>query len=617
MTGLIPEETIQQIAEAVDIVEVISQYVPLRPSGKNFRGLCPFHTEKTPSFTVSPEKQIFYCFGCRAGGNVFNFLMRYERISYPEAVRALAEQVGISVRTAGGEDAERQRKRREELLRVNAAAARAYQAALRESRGGRLALDYLSSRGVAAESIETFGLGYAPQGWDYLLKLLRNQGISVESIEAAGLIQRSVQTGRHYDRFRHRIVFPIHDVEGRVLAFGGRTLTSDRPDVPKYLNSPETYVFSKGNQLYGLNLAKDHIRQERNAFICEGYLDLIAMHQNGFRNAVATSGTALTKGQVSLLRRFADEVVLVFDGDVAGAAAAERGWDILLQHSMGVRVLPLPAGEDPDSFLRSNSEEFRARAREAPPYVDFCVGAICSSRDLQSAEGKVECVKEVARVLAKVPSAAERDQYLGQVAHVTGVNPEIILAELETHLPGGRRPGRPALTPETVRLYWDKSRRYEKAEEEVVQLLLQDEALWEELPEELVPQCFKHNVWRTVFAVLWERRRCGDKIYPSDILGLFSEPETADHVSQLLIGVRRHDETDNPAEVLRQHAAVLKGRDAPAREEEMARLLERVQDAERRGNVEELDASLAALNALKRQPPPIGPEGGGPTGAYR
>lgn len=618
MAGLIPEETIQQVTEAVDIVEVISQYVPLKQAGKNYRGLCPFHKEKTPSFTVSPEKRIFYCFGCRAGGNVFNFLMRYERMSYPEAVRALAEQVGIAVPTTGGVDAERQRERREELLRVNAATARVYQAALRDSRAGRRAREYLASRGVSDDAIEAFGLGYAPQGWDYLLKTLKKQGITAHMLEAAGLVQRSAQTGRHYDRFRHRLIFPIHNAEGRVVAFGGRTLAGESPDVPKYLNSPETPVFTKGNRLYGLHLAKDQIRQEGSAFICEGYLDLIAMHRNGFRNAVATAGTALTKAQVSLLRRFTDTVVLVFDADEAGAAATERGWDLLLQRAMTVRVLPLPAGEDPDSFLRSRGEEeFRSQAAEAPPFLDFCMVTVPRRHDLQSAEGKVKCVKEVLRILAKVPSVVERGRYLDDLAQATGVNPEIILSELNAFLPDGRGVRRPPLTPETVNLYWDKSRRYEKAEQEVVQLLLQDDALWEELPEGFVPEDFQHPVWRTVFGLMWEQRCTEAPASPTNVFALFSQPEIADHVSQLLMGALRHDEADSPAEVLRKDAAFLKGRAAATKEEEMARLLERIQDAERLGNVQELDASLAALDALKRQLPTLGPECDPPMGIYQ
>jgi len=539
-------------------------------------------------------------------------------MSYPEAVRGLAERVGIAVPTTGGVDAERQRERREELLRVNAATARVYQAALQDSRAGRRAREYLASRGVSDDAIEAFGLGYAPQGWDYLLKTLKKQGITTHMLEAAGLVQRSAQTGRYYDRFRHRLIFPIHNAEGRVVAFGGRTLAEERPDVPKYLNSPETPIFTKGNQLYGLHLAKDRIRQEGSALISEGYLDLIALHRSSFRNAVATAGTALTKAQVSLLRRFTDTVVLVFDADEAGAAATERGWDLLLQHAMTVRVLPLPAGEDPDSFLQSRGEEeFRSQAAQAPLFLDFCMATLPRRHDLRSAEGKVKCVKEVVRILAKVPSVVERDRYLDDLAQTTGVNPEIILSELNTFLPDGRGVRRPPLTPETVSLYWDKSRRYEKAEQEVVQLLLQDDALWEELPEEFVPEDFQHPVWRTVFELMWEQRRTETPASPANMFALFSQPEIADHVSQLLMGALRHDEADSPAEVLRKDAAFLKGRAAATREEEMARLLKRIQDAERLGNVQELDASLAALDALKRQPPRVGPERDPPMGVYQ
>lgn len=443
MAGLIPESIIEDVRRAADIVEIVSEVVALKPAGRNLVGLCPFHNEKTPSFTVNPEKQIFHCFGCGQGGNVFAFLMQHQGIGFPEAVRALAERYQVAMpQTAGGPAAGGEADLRSRLQAVNALALEFYRHCLTHPQKGQAARDYLAGRGLSAQVIEAFQLGYAPPGWDHLARFLKGRRVPETLAEKAGLIAPRRSGSGFYDRFRGRVVFPIIDVGGKVVGFGGRVLDDA---LPKYLNSPETPLYNKRRCLYGLHQAREHCRAARSVFIVEGYLDLLALHQHGIANAVATLGTALTAEQVGLLKRFigSGDIVLVFDGDAAGQKAAERTRPIFEQlHSrfqpgsfqresgVNTRVLELPDGHDPDTFLRGRgAAAFAALAAGAKGMVAFLIDAALRQHG-DTIEGRALAVGELVGPLQAVGDPVTRSLYIKLLAEKVGVDEAAIARRL-------------------------------------------------------------------------------------------------------------------------------------------------------------------------------------------
>ncbi|MFZ0916361.1 MAG: DNA primase, partial [Candidatus Udaeobacter sp.] len=387
--GTIPSETIEQIAAANDIVEVIGSYFPLKRAGTNFKALCPFHQEKTPSFIVSPSRQTFHCFGCGAGGSVFRFVVDYEHIDFPAAVRKLAGRAGITVvEKSGGRgagDEERQRELRQRLLKLHTEAAQWFHENLIKREVGKAAREYLRSREITVEIAKRWQLGYAPDEWDAFGSWARSREYDVRDLIASGLVKTrdeadstSNQTSNFkpqtsYDRFRRRIIFPICNNVGEVIAFSGRLL-QDEEGAAKYLNSPETALFRKGSVLFGLDKSKRALIEADSAVVCEGQLDLISLFESGITNVVAPQGTAFTEAQARILKRFVNEVVLCFDADAAGQKAAERSLDALLQNDLIVRVSEMPAGEDPDSLVRREGKTaFEKRIADARDFFDYWI----------------------------------------------------------------------------------------------------------------------------------------------------------------------------------------------------------------------------------------------------
>ncbi len=430
----VPEETLQEIRTRTSIVEVVGRHVALRRSGKNWKGLCPFHAEKTPSFVVNEERGTYHCFGCGAGGNAFRFLMEAEGRTFLEAVRVLAERAGVKLET-GREDPARARARAErgQLWDVLDLAARYYRHQLASGRAGAAARRYLERRGVPAEAAETFGLGCAPAGWDNLARFLRSKGVPLDLAERAGLVVAR-ESGGHYDRLRDRLVFPIHDASGRPVSFGGRVLGDGEP---KYLNGPETEVFRKRELLYGLYQGSDVLRRTRRALLVEGYLDVISLHVHGHGNALATLGTSLTAGHLHLLRRWADEVVLVYDGDEAGRRAAFRGLDLFLAEGFPCRAVLLPDEHDPDSFVRAG-HDLASLVDGAPSLMEAFLADVARRYDLSGVEGRLGAVGEVVPRLRAVTDPLARDLYLNRAADLLDV-PENALRE---RLVRERAPGR-------------------------------------------------------------------------------------------------------------------------------------------------------------------------------
>jgi len=415
----IADEIIQEVRDRVDIVELIGRHLTLKKSGRNYVGLCPFHSEKTPSFNVNSDRQSYYCFGCNEGGSAFTFLMHVENLTFPEAVRTLARECGIDVPESGGGG----RSNTEALYRANEVAQARYRKALLVP--GNPALAYLEARGLAADAVEKFQLGYAPDSWDAVANALRDEGISPEVGTQAGLLaERS--SGGHYDRLRDRVTFPICDVRGRMIGFGGRAISPEQE--PKYLNTPESPIFHKRAALYGYPDALGPIRSAARTVIVEGYFDRIALDLAGVSNAVATCGTALTPDHVRDLRRRTGEAVLLFDGDEAGWRALEKALQLLLPEGLRVRAAILPTGDDPDSFsAREGAGALEALVDSAPPAIETVIARVAAAGH-DTAWKTADAVAEVVPMLALIPGVVERSEYATQLALAVGTQPRHVEA---------------------------------------------------------------------------------------------------------------------------------------------------------------------------------------------
>jgi DNA primase len=434
--GTIPSETIEQIAAANDIVEVIGSYFPLKRAGANFKALCPFHQEKTPSFMVSPSRQTFHCFSCGVGGSVFRFVMDYEHVDFPSAVRKLAARSGITiVEKRGAADEERQYETRRTLLKLHAEAAEWFHENLVKREVGEPARKYLRKRGITAEIAKRWQLGYAPDEWDAFGSWARARGYDARDLITSGLVRTkdeadsdqnqtsNLKAQTSYDRFRGRIMFPIHNDVGEVIAFSGRLL-KDEEGAAKYLNSPETPLFRKGNVLFGLHKTKRALIEADCAIVCEGQIDLISLFEAGITNVVAPQGTAFTENQARILKRFVDEVVLCFDSDAAGAKAAERSLDALLQNDLIVRVVELPVGEDPDSLVRrEGKEKFENRVASAQDFFDYWIEREMEAADVSSLGAKMQVARRLAETVSRVHDPLMRGEVVNRASARLGVSP--------------------------------------------------------------------------------------------------------------------------------------------------------------------------------------------------
>jgi DNA primase len=424
----IPSQTIEQIAAANDITEVIGSYFPLKRAGANFKALCPFHQEKTPSFHVSPQRQTFHCFGCGVGGSVFRFVMDYEHIDFPSAVRKLAARVGIPViEERGPSDAEdRQHEARRTLLQLHGETAGWFHENLIKREFGEPARKYLKERGITAEIAKRWRIGYAPDEWDAFGRWARGRGYDMQTLIASGLVKTKEDAAgtpgqRSYDRFRDRIIFPICNDVGEVIAFSGRILT-EKEGAAKYLNSPETPLFRKGSVLFGLDKTKRALIEVNCAIVCEGQLDLISLFEAGITNVVAPQGTAFTETQARMLKRLVDEVVLCFDSDAAGTHAAERSLDALLQNDLIVRVAEIPAGDDPDSLIRrEGKEEFEKRIAAARDFFDYWIEHEVAEVDLASLGAKMQLARSLAETVSRVHDPLMRGEVASKVSARLGV----------------------------------------------------------------------------------------------------------------------------------------------------------------------------------------------------
>ncbi|MFQ5485063.1 MAG: DNA primase, partial [Desulfobacterales bacterium] len=428
MKGFIPNDKISEIKNTADLVDVVSEVVLLKKTGKNYLGLCPFHSEKTPSFTVSPEKQIFYCFGCGVGGNVFSFLMKQEGISFPDAARSLARKYGIEIPiTHLSSEQKRLITERENLLSINKEAMAFFRQTLLKGGEGKSATEYLRSRRLTQKTIDEFYIGYAPLGWERLAHHFSKKKIPRRLVEKTGLILSKRSGDGYYDRFRNRIVFPIFNLNSQVIGFGGRVLDDA---LPKYLNSPETPIFNKSRSLYGMNRAKKRCREKNAVFIVEGYFDLLALHQHGIENTVATLGTGLTREHIRLLKGFVSKFYLVYDSDDSGIKAAQRVIEIFRAEEVDARIVVLPADHDPDSYLfKFGSEAFLNIVSKSLGIIPFLIESAVKKHGF-SVEGKIRILSDLKRPLSLIKDRIARSLYIQKISERIGVDEEAILEKV-------------------------------------------------------------------------------------------------------------------------------------------------------------------------------------------
>jgi len=507
-----PDSFMDQLISASDIYTIVSRYVQLKKSGSNYFGLCPFHKEKTGSFSVNTDKQIYHCFGCGAGGGVINFIMQIERLEYRDAVEFLARLAGIPM--PEDRDDQEYRKKRMRMLSLNKEAARFFYSNLSKPVGS-VAVDYLKKRALSPGTVNHFGLGYAPDSWDTLIRAMAEKGYTKEELLSAGLAAKS-QKGTIFDMYRNRVMFPIIDIRGDVIAFGGRVLDNS---VPKYINTKDTLVFNKNRNLFALNYAK---REEKRVLIlAEGYMDVIALHQAGFKNAVASLGTALTNEQARLMKKYADTVIIAYDADNAGQAATNRAIEILKSVDMEIKILRIPDAKDPDEFIKANgSGAFESLLNQSIDQLDYKMQGIKSGFDMTKDDEKIGFVKKSVPMLAAIDSPVEREIYARRVAETAGVSPQSILSEVNRMLNSQikkekrdkvRQSMSPSLTvkPQAASIRYDNIRSA-RAEEGIISLLLSDVTLLSDIERfGLSPDEFTSDYLKKLFVLLADRHKDG------------------------------------------------------------------------------------------------------------
>ncbi len=471
MSGSIPEELIDEIKERVNITDVVSEYVSLKKVGANHKGLCPFHSEKTPSFTVNEGKQIFYCFGCGAGGNVITFLMKASGMTFPDTVTELAKRAGVTIPEASGRFAPQKNDRQEVLYKINESAASFYHSLLSESEKAK---SYLKKRGLKEETINDYKVGYGGEGWDSLYAFLSKKGLSLTLADELGLIIPK-KSGGYYDRFRGRVIFPISDIHGRTIGFGGRSIDGSEP---KYLNSPESILFKKSDSLYGITVARRWIKESDDALIVEGYMDLLSLHEAGIKNSVATLGTALTAGHLRLIKRLSRNIVTVFDADQAGVKATLRSIDLFITEGMNATVLTMPEGHDPDTFVREKGVEgFKKAIKSAMPIMEFFINEALKGKNATEIKEKLKVIEEVFPFIERLPSRIEQEHYIKIVSERTGVQEESLAREMRKRGSGSPKKFEVKLSDKGI------LSGTQTAEKKIIQLLLRYPELRERIAE--------------------------------------------------------------------------------------------------------------------------------------
>ena len=554
----IPQSVIDEVLSRCDIVQVISGYLRIQPAGRNFKALCPFHQEKTPSFIVSPEKQLFNCFGCGAGGNIFSFLMKHERLNFMEALRLLAERAGVDL-----PEGKQEASGASELFELNEFAKDFFIKRLKEAPAAK---DYLlKKRGLSPEIIEEFCLGYAPPDWDALLKRAKEKGFSARSLSEAGLIIPRRDKEGYYDRFRNRIIFPIFNLAEKVVGFGGRALGEE---APSYMNSPETSLYHKSNSLYGLHLSRKAIVREEKTIVVEGYMDVIALFQAGIKNVVGSLGTSLTRQQLRLISHYGREIVMVYDSDKAGTEAALRGMNLSLTEGFHVRLTSLPLGEDPDSFIRRHGKEmFEEKVSCASDLLEYKLKLLKHRYDSAAIRGKASIVAEMLPTLERVTNAVEKSGYIKRLAQELSLKEEDILAELHK-LKGGETHFAPLLSTVNAVPH--------PAERSLIQIMLQHSDMIDRIRAEVGE--FQNPDYRRIADAIFELYQDGRT--SAQIVSALNDDKLGALVSQLALKPAPFENTASAV------TDALRAMRNDERKRKMKELERRIEDADKEGKQE-------------------------------
>lgn len=594
--GLISDDVINQIRDRVDIAEIVGQHVALTRAGQNLKGLCPFHQEKSPSFTVSSSRQIFHCFGCGAGGNVYTFLMRLTGAPFPEIVRDLGRKVGVDVPESTGGYSNEARTQLSRLERLNAAAGAWYRRMLTEEPACAQARAYLDSRGIQPHTIAQFNIGYAPPEWDGLTKAMLKEGFAPADLVAAGLSVPRDQSGSqktavsgHYDRFRSRIMFPITDLRKRVVAFGGRVLGDG---MPKYLNSPETPLFKKGQTLFALDTAREAAGQQQTLIIVEGYFDAVALHQAGIRHVAATLGTALTPDHISVIRRFASNIVLLFDPDQAGVRAALRSLDLFVNSGLSVKVVSLPEGHDPDTYVRQHGAEgFAALHRAAPSLLDFAIEHSLRTAESGSVEDRIRAVDAVLRILQKSAHPIEREERIRLVAERLGLSQQRLIDRYPTLVSEDRRRTHGAIKAPSVSVPYKAKAHPE--ERDLAHLLVQGSLSAADL-RKLSPHAFSAPAYRRLIECALQHLAEDGRVSVRSLLDALITDETCGSLVSELSMLEQHYD-DVPAHI----AGCLETLERRGRERTMGALIQELKVAERERREDEVRRLNGLINDMR------------------
>ena len=525
------DELLEEVRSRNDIVDIISQYVTLKRKGRNFFGLCPFHNEKSPSFSVSPDKQIFKCFGCGKGGNVFHFLMNAENISFVEAVQILAERANIELPKNSGDEDEKQVQLKNEVYKVNEAAAMFYHETLYKPTS-KIAQEYVKKRKLGNNTLKAFLIGYAPMN-NELFNHLKSKGFSYEAMLASNLIGRS-EKGIYYDKFKHRLMIPIQDVRNRYIAFGGRVLDDSKP---KYINSPEDIVYSKGRNLFGLNVAKRNSNgMLKEILIVEGYMDAISLYQRGITNVVASLGTALTDAQGRLLRRNAEKVILGYDADGAGQTAILRGMDILKNLGVDIRVLQITDAKDPDEYvIKYGADKFKKCMEDAISVVEFKVKILKQSLDLNNTNDKIKFLNEIAKTLASVDNSMEREVYIDKIGKTYGISTEAIQSEINKLT--NKEPDKKKIENTSVIIKKNEEKQIDenvlRREKMLIYLLVNNsDQTFKRLSNVVKADYIQDTANKEIIAKIFEKLRDGQNT--EDVLNWFEDQETVSYLAGVL-----------------------------------------------------------------------------------
>ena len=584
MAGLIDENILNDILARINIVEVISEYIPLKRTGRNYKACCPFHHEKTASFVVSLDKQIYHCFGCGIGGNVFNFLMQYERLDFPEAVQSLAKKAGVVFARDTSYD-DKKAETISLLRKINELAADFYGATLHSPVGAQ-AREYLIKRGLSQENAKLFRLGFARDGWDELSAHLRSKDFSLSLIEKAGLVIPK-QGGGYYDRFRKRIIFPIFDVKSSTIGFGARVTDET---LPKYINSPETPLYRKGRNLYGLNLAKDAVRESDFVVVVEGYLDCIIPYQHGLHNIVASLGTALTPEQARLIKRYTHNVVMVYDGDLAGELATLRSLDIFIEEEMNVRIAALPSGYDPDTYVRkAGIESLNKLVKDADNLFDYQLKVLKRKYDSKDSEGKAKIASMMLTTIKKLKDAILRDEYIRKLSEKLDVD-ESFVREVYNNLKAE------SSISDVVSQSFSKLAKTNPTEKLLMKLMLEEKELVSSIKEKIGPDDFQDKMIARIVSTMFELSTQGKNFSTQNLLNYLGQDDLSQIVCESTFmpevsAIEKEKVVDDCIMRLKKNRSQLKRK----------KLQEAIKSAETAGNEEELNKLKKEFNFLIKQ----------------